>query len=63
MSAVAAAVVFGVNALLDRREDRAERSTRRPRAARQEVIPMTNVDAGLDPRRRDRRRVTTTSSP
>ena len=37
MSAVAAALVFGVNALLDRREDRAERRERKARARRQEV--------------------------
>jgi cellobiose transport system permease protein len=37
MSAVAAAVVFGVNTLLDRREDRAERQHKKARAARQEV--------------------------
>ena len=37
MSAVAAALVFGANALLDRREDRAERQYRKARERRQEV--------------------------
>lgn len=37
MSAVAAALVFGVNALLDRREDRAEREHRKASNARKEV--------------------------
>ena len=37
MSALAAAVVFGINALLDRREDRAEREHQRAVARRKEV--------------------------
>jgi len=37
MSALAAALVFGVNALLDRRSDREERAYKLARAARQEV--------------------------
>jgi cellobiose transport system permease protein len=37
MSAVAAALVFGINALLDHREDRAERQHRKALARRQEV--------------------------
>lgn len=37
MSAVAAGLIFGINALLDRREDRPEREHRKAMARRQEV--------------------------